>query len=49
MFPDYNLLKMLYDWQAVTTPPLEWYVEHGNISTDQYQTITGKIYVSTES
>ncbi|VDG18257.1 hypothetical protein MUDAN_BIHEEGNE_03174 [Lactiplantibacillus mudanjiangensis] len=48
MFPDYDFIKMLYGWNAVK-PSIEWYVERGNITPDQYQTITGKTYVPTES
>ncbi|VDG24245.1 XkdX family protein [Lactiplantibacillus mudanjiangensis] len=48
MFPDYDFIKMLYGWNAVK-PSTEWYVEHGNITAEQYQTITGKAYVSTEA
>ena len=40
---NYNLIKLFYGWK-VLQPVIEWYVQNGFITPDQYKEITGKAY-----
>lgn len=45
MFPDYETIKMLYGWGALT-PSAEWYVVNGMMTADQYKELTGEDYAT---
>lgn len=46
-FPDLDTIVMLYEWGTLS-PNLEFYVELGNITKEQYKEICGKDYAEAE-
>lgn len=46
-FPDFNTIKMQWDWGIMTPEFLGTYVQIGTITTDQYKELTGKDYTAT--
>lgn len=42
---NYDLIKLFYGWNALQ-PAIDWYVQNGFITPDQYKQITGEAYVA---